>query len=74
MVRQAAGALIILLAARALAQEDAPQGFLRGDLIRWQGAADQGQFTFLVWPDHVYSCSYDDRTYVERDKQRVTMG
>ena len=63
----------MLLAASALAQENAPQGFLRGDLIRWQGAPDQGQFTFLVWPDHVYTCSYDDRTYVERDKQRVTM-
>jgi len=63
----------MLLAASALAQENAPQGFLKGDLIRWQGAPDQGQFTFLVWPDHVYTCSYDDRTYVERDKQRVTM-
>ena len=63
----------MLLAASALAQENAPQGFLRGDLIRWQGAPDQGEFTFLVWPDHVYTCSYDDRTYVERDKQRVTM-
>ncbi|HUJ49839.1 MAG TPA: hypothetical protein VLW25_06555 [Bryobacteraceae bacterium] len=73
MWRQAARALIMLLAASALAQENAPQGFLRGDLIRWQGAPDQGQFTFLVWPDHVYTCSYDDRTYVERDKQRVTM-
>lgn len=63
----------MLLAASALAQENAPPGFLKGDLIRWQGAPEQGQFTFLVWPDHVYTCSYDDRTYIERDKQRITM-
>ncbi len=73
MCGQGAAWLIALLAASAAAQESAPQGFLRGDLIRWQGVPSQGQFTFLVWPDHVYTCSYDDRTYVERDQQRVSM-
>lgn len=73
MWRLAAVSLFVLLASSAVAQESAPSGFLRGDLIRWQGVPDQGQFTFLVFPDHVYTCSYDDRTYVERDKQRVTM-
>ena len=65
--------IIVLAAASALAQENAPPGLLRGDLISWQGVPDQGQFKFLVWPDHVYTCSYDDRTYIELDKQRTTL-
>jgi hypothetical protein len=73
MWRRAAECLFVLFAANAIAQDSAPQGFQRGDLIRWQGGPDQGRLTFLVWPDHVYTCSYDDKTYVERDKQRITM-
>ena len=74
-----AGLGIIVLAAasavvpKARAQENAPPGLLRGDLISWQGVPAQGQFKFLVWPDHVYTCSYDDRTSIELDKQRTTM-
>jgi len=61
------------IAGSAVAQENAPPGLLRGDLISWQGVPAQGQFKFLVWPDHVYSCSYDERTNIELDKQRTTM-
>lgn len=70
---QAAPWLIAMLAAGAMAQENAPPGLLQGDLIRWQGVEDQGQFTFLVFPDHVYTCSFDDRTDIERDQQRTTI-
>jgi len=56
-----------------MGQENAPPGLLRGDLISSQGAPKQGQFKFLVWPDHVYVCSYDERTYVERDSQAISM-
>jgi hypothetical protein len=65
--------IIVLAATSAIAQENAPPGLLRGDLISWQGVPAQGQFKFLVWPDHVYTCSYDDRTSIELDKQRTTM-
>src|SRR5579872_150282 len=65
--------IIVLAAASALAQENAPPGLHRGDLISWQGVPDHGQFKFLVWPDHVYTCSYDERTYIGLDKQRTTM-
>lgn len=74
-----AGRCIIVLAAAnaiapsAVAQDSAPQGLLRGDLIGWQGVPDQGQFKFLVWPDHVYTCSYDARTNIEFDTQRTTL-
>ena len=65
--------MIGLAAVSAMAQENAPPGLLRGDLISSQGLADEGQFKFLVWPDHVYTCSYDQRTYIERDTHRTAM-
>ena len=56
-----------------MAQENAPPGFLRGDLISSQGVPSQGQLKFLVFPDHVYTCTYDERTYIERANQRITI-
>jgi hypothetical protein len=65
-------ALCLLLAAAALAQESAPPGLLRGVLLSWSAAADGGAFTFLGFENRVYSCSYDQKTYMERDNQRIT--
>ena len=59
--------------AAASAQESAPSGFLRGDLLSWTGTRD-GQFLFhSAAADRVYSCSYDDKTYIEMDNRRVTL-
>ena len=65
--------LIILLAAAASAQESAPSGFLRGDFLSWAGTPRNGQFLFRATENHVYFCSYDDKTYIERDRQRTTI-
>jgi hypothetical protein len=64
---------LLWAAVAATAQENAPPGFLRGDLLSWTGTRN-GQFMFRAAPaDRVYSCSYDDKTYVERDNQRITL-
>ncbi|HYL78533.1 MAG TPA: hypothetical protein VEU96_30355 [Bryobacteraceae bacterium] len=62
----------LLLAATALAQENAPPGLLRGVLLSWSATAGAGAFTFLGFESRVYSCSYDQKTYLERDNQRIT--
>lgn len=69
----AAGALILLATASVAAQEAAPLGFIRGDLITWQGSPRAGIFRILVWPDHVYACSYDEQTDIQRSNRRINM-
>ncbi|HEX6896222.1 MAG TPA: hypothetical protein VF146_13180 [Bryobacteraceae bacterium] len=64
---------LALAAGCAMAQESAPPGLLHGELISSQGVAKRGEFQFLAGGDRVYTCSYDERTYVERDKQSTTI-
>ena len=64
---------ILWAAVAAAAQENAPPGFLRGELLSWTGTHN-GQFMFhAAAADRVYSCSYDDKTYIERDNERITL-
>ncbi|HEV2688115.1 MAG TPA: hypothetical protein VGV35_06160 [Bryobacteraceae bacterium] len=65
-------ALCLMLAAAAPAQDNAPPGLLRGILLTWSATADAGAFTFLGFENNVYSCSYDRKTYMERDNERIT--
>ena len=61
-----------LAAAAATAQENGPAGLLRGQLVTWSGTPDRGVFTFRASENLLYSCSYDQKTYMEREKQRIT--
>jgi len=64
---------LLWAAVAVTAQENAPPGFLRGDLLSWTGTRN-GQFMFRsAAADRVYSCSYDDKTYIERDNRRITL-
>jgi len=64
---------IFSLTGAALAQDNAPPGFLRGDLVSSTGTRS-GQFLFRASSaDRVYSCSYDEKTYIERDNERITL-
>jgi len=65
--------IVLVVAATATAQENAPPGFLRGDLLSWTGTRS-GQFTFRAAAgDRLYSCSYDDKTYIELENRRITL-
>jgi len=66
-------ACALFFAAAALGQENGPIGLLRGDLVSWNGSPRAGQFIFHTADNRTYSCSYDEKTYLERDTQRVTM-
>jgi hypothetical protein len=58
----------------ACAQPGAPIGTTRGDLVTWSGNARLGEFQFRNAENVVYRCSYDDKTYFERDRQRIFIG
>ncbi len=72
MAKKAAFGLI-LAATWGMAQENGPAGLLRGDLVSWAGTPGNGEFTLRTAAARVYSCSYDEKTYMEREKQRITM-
>ena len=56
-----------------MAQENAPIGILRGDLLAWTGTARTGELTFRNAENRVYQCSFDGKTYFERANQRIAV-
>jgi hypothetical protein len=64
---------IVLAMTSVWAQENAPAGFLKGDFLSWTGTPRSGQFVFQSAGNRIYSCTYDDKTYIERDKRYVTI-
>jgi hypothetical protein len=71
-LRKVAGS-ILLAAGILVAQENAPPGFLHGGLVSWTGTPREGQFMFQVSTGQSYFCSYDERTYIERENRRISM-
>ena len=57
-----------------MAQENAPIGILRGDLLAWTGTARGGELTFRNSDNRVYQCSFDAKTYFERGKEGMGVG
>jgi hypothetical protein len=55
------------------AQENAPVGIVRGDLVEWDGDKVQGDLLIRTPPDRIYTCHFDASTYLERDGQRIAM-
>src|SRR3954470_11683961 len=53
------------------AQENAPIGIVRGDLVEWDGETTQGDIVVRTPPDRIYTCHFDGFTYLERDGQRI---
>ena len=65
--------LVFLAAVCGLAQENAPIGILRGDLLAWTGTARSGELTFRNSDNRVYQCSFDGKTYFERAHQGIAV-
>jgi hypothetical protein len=62
----------IMIATVALwAQENAPVGLLKGDFLSWTGTPRNGQFVFQSAGNRIYACSFDDKTYMEREGRRI---
>src|SRR5271165_1151809 len=54
--------------------QQAPIGIVRGELLTWQSTAGAGELDVKTPEGHVYQCSFDRKTYFERDNQLVTAG
>lgn len=55
-----------------LTAQQAPIGIVRGDLVAWQGTSGTGQLSVKMVDGRVYECTFDPKTYFERENQRVT--
>jgi hypothetical protein len=64
---------VILATAAAWTQENAPAGLLKGDFLSWTGTPRSGQFIFQSAGNRIYSCTYDDKTYIERESRLITI-
>lgn len=63
----------LLFALGLLAQEPAPIGVARGVLLEWDALA-AGEFSIRAdGTNRVYRFTFDPKTYVERDQQRISM-
>jgi len=72
MAATTASLLLASAALLAIAQEDAPAGYLKGEFVSWSGSSRGGEFTFRSTSQQLYSCSFDQKTYIERWNQRIT--
>lgn len=66
-------AIALLTAPSIAAQENAPIGILRGDLVAWSGTARGGELTFRNADNRVLRCSFDERTWFERENERIAI-
>ena len=64
-------ATLILTAAPLAAQENAPIGILRGDLVEWSGTSRGGLLTFRTADNRILECSFDERTWFEHENERI---
>lgn len=69
-VKALAGPLLITVGALS-AQQSAPVGIVRGDLVKWQADSGRGSFELRALDTRLLTCSFDPKTYFERDNQRI---
>jgi hypothetical protein len=63
---------VFILFGALLQAEQAPSGIVRGQLVQWTGSASDGQIT-ITSATGEYSCTFDAKTYIERDGQMVAI-
>lgn len=65
------GAVLLAALAPLLGQEHAPIGILHGELAGARIGPAGGELTIRTAGDDLYLCTYNDKTYFERSRQRV---
>ncbi|MBI4873254.1 MAG: hypothetical protein HY822_01330 [Acidobacteria bacterium] len=61
----------LVLAALLCAQEQAPQGLVRGKLEGRIGTLNSGELHIRGDHDRIWVCAYNDKTYMERERLRI---
>jgi len=68
------GAILMLGALTPIAAQDGgPIGILRGELVSWTGNARAGAITFRNVDSRISECSFDDKTWFERENERIAV-
>src|SRR5262249_51058209 len=65
--------VFLTLVAYGLAQEPAPIGIVRGSLLECDAAETSGELSIRTSENRVFRFMFDPRTYIERDRQRITV-
>jgi hypothetical protein len=60
-------------APRTPSTASAPLGILKGDLLEWEGTEKSGELSLRASDSRVFRCSFDSRTYFERDRKSVAV-
>jgi hypothetical protein len=71
MMRIWAGLPALFLAGHALAQNPPPPGIFRGTWVEWEGSESSGTFSVRTGDQQTQRCSFNSRTFFERDHKRV---
>ncbi len=50
-----------------------PSGYFRGPMAGWEGSVTKGQLRARSATGDVFTCGFDAKSYLEFDKQRVTV-
>lgn len=67
-----AAALLTAACATAWQSPAPPPAIVRGDVIEWDAARGAGELSIRTASHQVFRFSFDDRTYFERERQRIT--
>ena len=63
----------LALAAMLAAEEPPPIGILRGKFVKFAGGETRGEFSLATSDNKTYACIYDEKTYVENNRLRVSI-
>ncbi len=66
--------IVTLMTSAALAQEIAPIGILRGDLVGWSGTPHSGLLTVRTADNRLLECGFDDQTWFEHENEHIAIG
>ncbi|MEO8098372.1 MAG: hypothetical protein ABI811_11785 [Acidobacteriota bacterium] len=69
----AATLAIFTMGATLSAGEKMPRGFFRGTVLSWEGTPALGVLTARAADGMLFDCGYDSKSYLELERQRVTV-
>jgi hypothetical protein len=63
--------LCVVVFVWAASAQQAPIGIVRGELLAWRAASGAGHLDLKTAEGRLYQCSFDRKTYFERDNQMI---
>jgi hypothetical protein len=64
---------LVVFSAMLAAAAEMPTGYFRGPMVGWEGLITKGILSARSASGDVYTCGFDNKSYLEFEKRRVTM-